>query len=178
TLMGIGQGPVAWTPLHAADAYATLARSGLRIVPRLRMDEPLRSINLGLNPRSVAIALEGLSKAVNDERGTGHHITVDWPDGARRENIFTAPGVQVWGKSGTADSGQKARDAQGRLLADDRGQAISLDHAWFVVLAGRAGENRPRYAVAVLVEFGGSGGRIAGPLTNQILLALKAEGYL
>ncbi|MFN5959759.1 MAG: hypothetical protein ACK462_17670, partial [Planctomyces sp.] len=82
--VGIGQGPVAWTPLHAADAYATLARSGLRIVPRLRMDEPLRSINLGLNPRSVAIALEGLSKAVNDERGTGHHITVDWPDGARR----------------------------------------------------------------------------------------------
>ncbi len=27
--MGIGQGPIAWTPLHAADALATLARGGV-----------------------------------------------------------------------------------------------------------------------------------------------------
>jgi hypothetical protein len=32
--------------------------------------------------------------------------------------------------------------------------------------------------VAVVVEFAGSGGRVAGPIVNQITYALKREGYL
>ncbi|MBY0308734.1 MAG: hypothetical protein K2Q09_08330, partial [Phycisphaerales bacterium] len=54
--------------------------------------------------------------------------------------------------------------------------SASLDHSWFVVLAAREGEP-PRYAIAVMVENGGSGGRVAGPLCNQVLWQLKAEGY-
>src|SRR5690606_30249776 len=34
-IMGIGQGPVTWTPLQAANAYATLARGGLYLSPLL-----------------------------------------------------------------------------------------------------------------------------------------------
>jgi hypothetical protein len=30
----------------------------------------------------------------------------------------------------------------------------------------------------VLVEYGGSGGRAAGPIANQIVRALQHEGYL
>lgn len=172
TLMGIGQGPVAWTPLHAADAYATLARGGVRIVPRLRMDEAMRPVDLGLNKRAVAMALEGLERSVSQERGTGHHVTFEYPEGSRRENTFNVEGVRVWGKSGTADSGMKVPSLDGS------GQIVSLDHAWFVVLAGPAKEGRPKYAVALVVENGGSGGRVSGPLCNQVLQALIAEGYL
>ncbi|MFZ4574841.1 MAG: penicillin-binding transpeptidase domain-containing protein, partial [Phycisphaerales bacterium] len=38
--MGIGQGPIAWTPLHAANAYATLARRGVAYSPRLILGAP------------------------------------------------------------------------------------------------------------------------------------------
>jgi hypothetical protein len=53
-----------------------------------------------------------------------------------------------------------------------------LDHGWFVGLVGDAKENRPRYAVAVILEDGGSGGKSAGPIANQVIHALIAEGYL
>jgi penicillin-binding protein 2 len=173
-LMGIGQGPIAWTPLHAADAYATLARGGVRIVPRVRIDQTPVIDDLKLDRRAVDLSLEGLRRAVTEDRGTGHHISLE--DG-RKENIFNAEGVSIWGKSGTADSGLRARDPQGRPIVDERGNPVSLDHAWFVVLVGPQG-GRPKYAVSLLVERGGSGGRISGPLCNQIIHALISEGYL
>jgi cell division protein FtsI/penicillin-binding protein 2 len=37
---------------------------------------------------------------------------------------------------------------------------------------------RPQFAIAVLLEYGGSGGHAAGPIANQILHALRLEGYL
>lgn len=175
TLMGIGQGPIAWTPLHAADAYATLARGGVRVLPRLRTSEAMVTENLQLDQRAVSLALEGLRRSVSEDRGTGHHITIEAT--GVRENTFNVPGVTVWGKSGTADSGVMARNAAGQMILDEAGRPVSLDHAWFVVLAGPAG-GQPKYAVSLLVERGGSGGRVSGPVCNQILHALVAEGYL
>jgi len=32
--------------------------------------------------------------------------------------------------------------------------------------------------VAVVVDYAGSGGRVAGPIANQVIEALVAEGYL
>jgi penicillin-binding protein 2 len=176
TLMGIGQGPVAWTPLHAADALATLARGGVRMLPRVRFDRPVVTDNLNLDPQAVAMALQGLQLAVADDRGTGHHITIG--ESGRREKVFNLSGVMLWGKSGTADSGERARDATGQVITDTAGNPVSVDHSWFAVLAGSQAEGRPRYVVVVLVENGGSGGRVAGPLANQVLHALRAEGYL
>ncbi len=194
TLMGIGQGPIAWTPLHAVDAYATLARGGIRILPRLREDTAPETVDLRLDPRSIPIALDGLRRAVSDEKGTGHHITFEGDDGlSHRENIFTVPGVAVWGKSGTADAPRTyARslehdpddeDAplQSKKQLDAQGQPVVLragDHSWFVGMAGPAGAGRPRYAIAVVIEYGGSGGRVAGPIANLIMAALVEENYL
>lgn len=161
-LMGIGQGPVAWTPLHAADAFATLGRGGVRIEPRLVLDTPAATSDLGLSPGIVETALRGLWLATNDERGTAHSIP--WEGG--RFNIFDAEGVQVWGKTGTATAPP--------LVIDDE-VVRRGDHSWFVLLCGR---DRPRYAVAVVAEYGGSGGRVSGPIANQIIHALIAEGYL
>lgn len=171
--MGIGQGPIAWTPLHAADAYATLVRGGVRVRPTLvkrseaRADPPSASIPSW----AVDQAMEGLRLAVSDERGTGHHLTFE---GGVREPIFNTPGVTVWGKTGTAS----ARRAVGELDGENTGAGVAdMDHSWFVVLVGREGD-RPRYAVAVLMEYAGSGGKVSGPIVNQIIRALAAEGYL
>ena len=177
-IAGIGQGPIAWTPLQAANAYATLARGGvIRDADLLRTRVPgrtqRRSGDLRLDPRSCDRALEGLRQAVEEPHGTGHHVTMkDW----RKEPIINAPGVVVWAKTGTAQAPPLKVDADG----DGTPERVikELDHGWFVGLVGDAKENRPRYAVAVILEDGGSGGKSAGPIANQVIHALIAEGYL
>lgn len=178
-LLGIGQGPIAWTPLHAADAYATLGRAGVRIIPRLRLDQAPVVDDLKLDPRAVEQALAGMLAVARDENGTAHHITV--PDPAtgvgKRELIFNAmevPGISVWAKSGTADAAALVSHEGGTREVIRDG-----DHAWCVYLVGDEGsEGRPKYAVSVVVDYGGSGGRVAGPIANQVVYALIAEGYL
>jgi penicillin-binding protein 2 len=86
------------------------------------------------------------------------------------------PGVTVWAKTGTAQAPVIRMDDDGDGTPDRT--VKGLEHGWFVGLAGDAGENRPRYAIAVLLENGGSGGKSAGPIANQVIHALVAEGYL
>lgn len=169
--MGIGQGPVAWTPVHAADAYAALARGGIFVKSRLLLDEPASPPrDLALDPDSINLALKGLSLSVNDPKGTGNHIKFDGID----EPIFNAPGVKVWGKTGTAAASPVVGDPDGE--GPDPKQVLrSGDHSWFVIMVGR---DRPRYVISVVIDFGGSGGKVSGPIANQIVHALLAEGYL
>jgi penicillin-binding protein 2 len=169
--MGIGQGPVSWTPLHAAAAYATIARGGIRIQPRLIAGAPRpEPVDLGLDASAVAEAIEGLRRSVNDHEGTGNHLTID----DREEPIFNAPGVKIWGKTGTAAASPIVGDPDGE---GPRGKEIleAGDHSWFVIMVGN---DRPRYVISVVTDFGGSGGKVSGPIANQIIYALLAEGYL
>jgi len=169
-LLGIGQGPIAWTPLHAAAAYATLARGGLRLGPTLLAGRQRRGEDIGLDPTAVERALRGLWLSVNDRDGTGYHVAID----GRYYEYFNAPGVSVWGKTGTAQV-----PATLTKLVDGVPTPVfeRYTHAWFVGLVGPAG-GRPRYAVAVMMEYAGSGGRVSAPIANQIIHALRAEGYL
>ena len=174
-LMGIGQGPMAWTPLHAADAYATLVRGGQRIMPRVLKDRAPVVDDLRLDPESIDACMAGLSRAVHDDWGTGHAIT--YPSG-RREPIFEIEGVEVWGKTGTAQTSPiVGEDPDGPEGPESAPVLRAGDHAWFVVLAGREGA-MPRYAIAVVIEHAGSGGRVSGPIAAQVVRALRAEGYL
>lgn len=179
-LLGIGQGKIAWTPMHAADAYATLARAGMKIRPRLMMGAPTVTTDLHLNPLGVEQALKGLERAATEEtNSTAHHITIPTLTGPVREvifNVLSEPGIHVWAKSGTADaSAIVARDASGQRQVIRDG-----DHAWCVLLCGdeASGVPRPKYAVAVVADYGGSGGRVAGPIANQVVRALLNAGYL
>ncbi|MHC5023056.1 MAG: penicillin-binding transpeptidase domain-containing protein, partial [Planctomycetota bacterium] len=173
--MGIGQGPIAWTPLQAANAYAQLARGGIvrdatvlqhdpRGVPRNARSDRL------VPPDVLASALEGLRQSVSEYHGTGHHITYgvnDW------EPIINAPAVTVWAKTGTAQAPPlRDADTNGDGTIDRDDDAVTgLDHSWFVGLVGPENSGRPLHAIAVIVEYGGSGGRVAGPVANQIIRA-------
>ena len=174
----IGQGLVGWTPLQAANAYAILARGGLLRDPDILLTAvpdraPRRTGNLALDPRSADRALEGLRQAVEEKHGTGHRIT--YRDGSG-DYVIYAPGVRVWAKTGTATATGVPWDDD-RDGVDDR-KIPAIDHGWFVGLVGDEAQGRPRYAVAVVLEFGGSGGRSAGPIANQVIHALVDEGYL
>lgn len=172
--MGIGQGPVTWTPLHAADAYATIARGGFHIEPTIIDSDRAPVVrDLGLPSWSTASALEGLNRVVSDpDFGTGHHVTFD----GVREPTFNAPGIKVWGKTGTATSSPLVvdPDGDGPMVPTT---VRSGDHSWYVSLVGEQ-RGAPKYAIAVVVDYGGSGGRVSGPINNQVVHALIAEGYL
>lgn len=179
-MMSIGQGRITWTPLHAADAYATLARGGRRLPPTLvrghrgRLDReqfPDREIP----PVVVNTILEGMREGVTESWGTGSQIKYGPGD---YEPIFNVPGVVVMGKTGTAQSPPWSRDVDGDGLLATGERTSGLEHAWFVGLVGNEEDGQPRFAIAVLVEYGGSGGRVAGPVANQIVHALQSEGYL
>ena len=171
--MGIGQGPITWTPLHAADAYATIARGGFDLAPSLiRTGEMPVVRNLGLPAWSVRAALDGLYEVVNNTRdGTGQHVTY----GTIRDPVFNAEGIDVWGKTGTATSSPLVIDPDGDGPMD-KVVVRQGDHSWYVTLVGAGGT--PQYAIAVVVDYGGSGSRVSGAINNQIVHALVREGYL
>ena len=109
--MGIGQGPVAWTPLHAANAMATLARGGLAVQPTiLKNSESRDPVDLHLDQGGIDEAIEGLRLSVGEEFGTGHHITIE----GIKEPIFDVPDVRIWGKTGTAEAPDIYLDPDGR----------------------------------------------------------------
>lgn len=171
-LMGIGQGPVDWTPLHAANAYATIARGGAFKQPTLTLDQIRPDAEpLGIDAVTLAEIADGLRRAASEDGGTGQSISFGT---GPREPIFNAPGVRVWGKTGTATA---------PALLDDAGEVVRTgDHAWYVCVAQPEGTDLigggAGYAIAVIVEYGGSGGRVSGPIANQVVHALVAEGYL
>lgn len=178
-ILGIGQGQVTWTPLHAANAYATLARGGYIRDASLILNDPRSEVNrregdLGLDPRVVDAVLEGLRQSITETYGTGYGIRYD--DNSV-EDIINAPGVTVWAKTGTAQAPPYPLDEDADGVPERR--IDGLDHAWFVGLVGGGdAPHRPRYSIAVILEYGGSGGRAAGPIANQIIHALLTEGYL
>ena len=175
--MGIGQGPVTWTPVQAANAYAMLARRGevrdATLIADSSRERLVNSRESGkLSSAVVESALEGLRQSVETREGTGHHIS--YPDGSS-EPIINARGLTVWAKTGTA----QAPDLFIDLDQDGKVEVLKdLNHAWFVGLVGPKGSKKPHYAIAVIVEYGGSGGRTSGPVANQIILALQGLGYL
>ena len=79
------------------------------------------------------------------------------------------------GKSGTAQvidlSGR--RDARGKAISNDKLPWRLRDHALFVAFAPA---DKPRYAVAVVIEHGVSGSSAAAPVARDLLAhALKFD---
>jgi cell division protein FtsI/penicillin-binding protein 2 len=168
--------------LQAANAYAMLAREGVVRDATLvsndpRGKRPQRRAHAHLDSNLVQVAIEGLRQSVEEPFGTGYHITHE--NGKPAEPILNAQGVTVWAKTGTAQAPPlrtQDTNGDGKINGDDAGIA-GLDHSWFVGLVGPS-KGKPMYAIAVLVEYGGSGGRTAGPIANQIIRGLQTEGYL
>ena len=149
----IGQGYVLATPLQMAVMTARIASGGRAVRPRLLLDKStpeFEPITL-TTPEQLAATRQAMAAVTNQRYGTAY-----W-------QRITEPQYAMAGKTGTA---QVRRILQ-------RGQDQSTlpwefrHHAWFVAYAP---VDQPRYACAVLVEHGGSGGSAAGPVARDILL--------
>lgn len=149
----IGQQDVRVTPLQMAMVAAGVANRGSVMTPYLVK----QTRGSGLDVVDTARPSE-LSRAIDaDQAATLTRMMVavtESPDGTG--SAARIPGIQVAGKSGTAEHGQ---DAQGNALAP---------HAWFISFAPA---NDPKVAVAVVVEDGGRATPGPGPAFNAAPLA-------
>ncbi len=182
-LMAIGQGPINWTVVQACKLYGTIARSGSVVHPTFLgpgaepVDPPMQTWTF--DPRGAEMALEGLYLAANEKGGTVNALSHEL---VRGEAIFSIlddlPELRIMAKSGTADTATTWFDEDGDRERDQEEYRKRGDHAWTICLVQRPSSPRPDFVIAVVVEFGGSGSHVAGPIANQILINMLAEGYL
>jgi len=147
--VAIGQGRLLVTPLQVARFMAAIANGGILWRPRLvqHIDTARETVlsvppevngRVALAPVVLAVLRRSLWAAVNDG-GTG---------AAAR-----SPDLSVAGKTGTAQIVRGSDSSKGQ------------DHAWF---AGYAPADDPQVVVVVLVERGGTGGKVAAPIAGRI----------
>jgi len=156
--VAIGQGQLQVTPLQIAALTAIVANRGRRVEPRLILNPegrrsqgtPETASPAPFKRETFESVIEGMWKSVNDQ-GTGQ--------GAR------VPGLDICGKTGSTQVVSRER---ADMLAK-AGKPIKT-HSWF---SGFAPRDKPRIVVTVLVEFGGGGGAIAGPLAGQMFSTWK-----
>jgi penicillin-binding protein 2 len=151
--MSIGQGRLLVTPLQVARMMGAVANGGVLWKPRLvqRVERPDGTLayastsqmteRVELSPVVWAFLRHSLAAVVKD--GTGA--------------LAQVPGIEIAGKTGTAQTISKSDASKGQ------------DHAWF---ASFAPVDDPQYVVVVLVERGGKGGQVAAPIARQIYEAI------
>lgn len=166
-----GQGALSVTPLQMAVAYAALVNGGTvwepRVVDSVRDAEnnllftnvPSAADKIDFRPGLVDALKADLNRVVNSETGTAKKAFEGFCDDDVPDDECAAL-QEVGGKTGTAEI----------FRADEA--AAEIDTAWFV---GAAPLSDPRWVVAVVIDQGGSGGRVAAPTARRILQFLMGE---
>ena len=157
--IGIGQGYNAYTPIQLAQATATLANNGVLFRPHLvrhiidtkteqrRLVEPKPIRDLQWKEKNLEVihrAMVGVTK-----EGTG-------------TRAFAGAPYLVGGKTGTA----QVYSLKGGDYKESAVKKNLRDHALFIAYAPI---DKPRIALAVLVENGGFGAQSAAPIARMVL---------
>jgi penicillin-binding protein A len=153
----IGQGQVLATPLEMASVAQTIANDGVRSPTALVRDralQPAASPVRVTSDQTAATLRELMIRVVTSGTGTAAALT----------------GVQVAGKTGTAELGPKALEP-GQAQS---GAAVEQNvDAWFT---GFAPASQPKLvAAAMVVNASGDGGTVAAPIVQQVLAAGLGE---
>jgi penicillin-binding protein 2 len=163
----IGQASLTVTPLQVARMMAAVANDGVLVTPHFVADSegPLphdsaSGIELASFESAAALwpaqHIPGLSSETLWRIRAGLRRVVDDPHGTGKRVKLAR--IAIAGKTGTAEVGG------GRP-----------DHAWF---AGYAPADDPRVAFVVVLENGGSGGQVAGPVARRFVEAMLETGTL
>jgi penicillin-binding protein 2 len=162
-ITSIGQGFNLATPLQLSSATAALSIRGKHMRPLVvrEIEDPSSRQRSLLPPTlidQVPINDEGnwwrieraMYKVVHDPNGTARRIS---------HNIA----YEMAGKTGTSQVFTIAQDAE--YDADEIAKRLR-DHALFIAFAPA---DKPKIAVALIVENGGSGGAIASPIAREVI---------
>lgn len=155
--VGIGQGALLASPIQLATAIASIVNpQGQIIRPTLFKDSPRPIEPHGIDPKYIALVHQGLVDTVNSPQGIAYRLRIE------------KEGFEFAGKTSTAQVRRISMDERRRgVLKNEQRPWHHRDHAMF---AGYAPIHDPRYVVAVVVEHGGGGSRIAAPVGREVLL--------
>ncbi|SDZ96371.1 penicillin-binding protein 2 [Microbulbifer marinus] len=151
----LGQGFVLATPLQLAVMTATIASRGTHFKPQVVLavdgvEQPPEVLHhVEAKPENWDLVFEGMEAVVYSAHGTGKKAGKDLD-------------FRVAGKSGTA---QVVGIAQGEQYDSEALKERHRDHALFVAFAP---VDDPQIAVAVLVENGEGGGKVAAPVAREV----------
>ena len=159
-IAAIGQGYTLVTPLQVAKAMGAVVNGGNVYTPRVvAMEKSVLERDLAIPKRQIDLIKKGLQGVVEDAQGTARSL---WD----RD-------ISMGGKTGTA---QVARGYVSRLPDEADIPFKYRDHAWFF---GFSPVENPEIVVVALVEHGGHGGAIAGPIVRDLIKGyylLKGSG--
>jgi penicillin-binding protein 2 len=154
--MSIGQGAITASPLQMAMAAAAIANGGTLYRPRLvkawRTDA---DGDYDTNPPWAIRRIDAPVDVFELVRG-GMYDVVEDPDGTAKK--ARVPGIVIAGKTGSAQYKKRVEGEAGSEVA-------SSVHAWMISFAPY---DFPRYAVAMLVEDGVSGGNTIAPRLSAL----------
>lgn len=157
-IAAIGQGYMLATPLQLASVASTLAMRGHRVRPRLLADSGGSGKDDGNQPPPVTVTHE---RYWDDVLIPMEHV-MHKPNGTAFSTGRTSS-YRIAGKTGTAQVFGLAPDQK---YDESQIPEHLRDHALFV---GFAPAEDPRIAVSVIVENGGSGGRVAAPVARRVM---------
>ena len=159
-ISGIGQGYILCTPIQLATMISILANGGKKIKPTL-IKKGLQdksnineTKNINVSNDHLKIIEKAMIKVVNESGGTAFSQRSNFKD------------YNFGGKTGTSQV--KKITLSERESEDFRKKEIewkNKDHALFV---GYMPINKPKYAISVVVEHGGSGSSTAAPIARKI----------
>lgn len=163
----IGQGYMLASPLQLAVMTARIA-TGKAVEPRLiksldGVETPFESgTDLGIDENNLGRLRRAMYQVVNDRRGTAY--------GSR----IIADGMRMAGKTGTSQVRNiTTAERESGVFKNEDLPWERRDHALFVNFAPY---DKPRYAVAVVVEHGGGGSTTAAPIARDITLQALSGG--
>lgn len=164
---GIGQGFSLASPLQLAVMTSRLA-TGLAVTPRLVKsiggeEQPTPQMDpLGVRPEHLRLIQDGMYTVSNVPGGTAY-----------RSRIVDET-MKMAGKTGTSQV--RIITPAERAAGVTRNEQLPWnrrDHALFVAFAPY---DRPRYAIAQIVEHGGGGSKVAAPIARDILMHALWKG--
>lgn len=162
-IASIGQGYMLATPLQLASATAALATRGIRYRPRMvaAYENTLTGKRTMTAPERLADV--GIDNDLHWDTVIGAmHDVMQSPRGTARAAGSNAA-YQMAGKSGTAQVFSISQDEE---YDEEEVPERLRDHALFLAFAPL---DDPKIAVAVVVENGSSGSRVAAPIARAII---------
>lgn len=160
--LGIGQGYNSFTPLQLAHAVATLANNGVVMKPHLVkiiengvsrervLTVPSESARIKLKQQNIDVIKAAMVGVASEPGGTSYRV-------------FNKAEYVSAGKTGTAQviAIKKNEKYNAKKVAERQ-----LDHSLYTAFAPA---DKPRIAIAIIVENGGFGAEAAAPIVKKAL---------
>lgn len=167
--MSIGQGDLLATPLQLATVATLIANRGEWIRPRLYRDTedvvpPMEFDPPPPLPDVAGPSQEDWERMIDAMESVVHRGNQGYGEnGTAWYYIGRDIGYRMAGKSGTA---QVVEIRQGHEYEAEELEEFQRKHAWFIAFAPA---DDPQIAVSVLVENGGGGSSVAGPVAREVI---------